>query len=1385
MRKAVVETLEKRLVMAAGVAVADYQFTNHGLNGQTELFSRDLHPDSVASDITSPLPLGSTGNGEPPRGLALGGAFNETTEPIPATNSTDFFTFSITPADGQPLSLSDLSFAVRRNDPDSKNRFAIYYDEDPGSGGDNFSSRLFAGVVESEDRFERFVVPLEGVADFTNLTNRLTFRYYSWGTAGTGTQRIDNVRVRAVAETVPGSEYAYYGDGQRLIHPLDAQGNRLPDFSSAGYRNSDEPIPDIVGEIEANRIVRVSPINGDDMSNIQAAINQVSAMQPNGSGFRGVVQLAAGEFQISNRIEILTSGVVLRGAGDGSDPASNTILRGTGTLQRALVRVGPASGFASGTGGTRSVTDKYVPVGAKSFHVDSVDGWQVGDEIIVRRPSTAEWIAELGMDNIPPRSDGGQVNQWEPGAQFDHSYERVITRIDGNKLTVNAPLMSSLDRQYGGGLVFKYNFDRIENVGIENVRGVSDFASDTDEEHARTFIELQAVKDAWVTNVTGQHFVYATVHATSRSMRVTVDDARSLDPKSIITGGRRYPFVIDGQFVLMRNLFSEEGRHDFVNNSAWRNRGPNVFLDGVAVNSHSSTGPHQRFSTGTLYDSITTDRETEARNRGNFGTGHGWAGANMVFWNNTSPRYLIQNPPTAQNWLIGSVGPIINDTRFGQQPSATVDAHGTPIDFGDEANPTSSLFVAQRNRADSEVDTSWREFVVGDFDMAEYDGQGSQDALFVDPGWQRQIENAAGSLPIAESDQASASQFVPFTFEFPFAENHRATYAVLSIGLRGTGGETRDDELALDSLNNTRTLESLGLMTRLPTDETSVATIELSEQELELLNDGQLNLLLSENSVVDWAHLELLDEVVSALALDIEDSFISENGGVSSATLTRTGKLDRAVSVQLSTSDETELIVPSAVTLAAGQSTVQFDVTAVDDSLLDGEQSVTVTASAMNYIAASDVVLVQDDEVRQLSIEIALDSISEDGGRGTAMVRRNSELERELVVWLTVDDPSEASVPTSVTIPAGSNVVPFLIRAVDDSLADGDQTVRISATAEEHQPDSDTLVVVDDEVPELSFHFDIDSLVENGEMIQATVARNTATDGSLVVTLASSDEGEATVPVTVEIAAGDSEASFLITAVNDTVVDGDQLVNITAVAAGHAGASRPVSVLDDDQAELTLTIDEAEVAEADGSSRVTVTRNAGGVSDLVVTLLASPDSRISLPEEITIPAGVSSATFQMTAVDDFIVTGDTVISVSASADGFFDGTDVVTILEDDSWSWTNTRDRYDVNDDLFITAIDALLVINYLNGSPPPEFPPLNQRPSNFFDVSGDGFASPIDALMVINELNRSRDGESESEGEGEGEGEGEEDLRFGWMHLETDRKKALWDRLVARFSGI
>jgi hypothetical protein len=83
----------------------------------------------------------------------------------------------------------------------------------------------------------------------------------------------------------------------------------------------------------------------------------------------------------------------------------------------------------------------------------------------------------------------------------------------------------------------------------------------------------------------------------------------------------------------------------------------------------------------------------------------------------------------------------------------------------------------------------------------------------------------------------------------------------------------------------------------------------------------------------------------------------------------------------------------------------------------------------------------------------------------------------------------------------------------------------------------------------------------------------------------------------------------------------------------------------------------------------------------------------------------------------------------------------------------NPRNRFDVNNDGFVSPIDALIVINHLNARPVSSLPATIAAtlpvtlPANYMDVDASGFVSAIDILQVINFLN-TRVGGGSPEGE-------------------------------------
>ncbi|HET9277344.1 MAG TPA: hypothetical protein VFN95_04140 [Flavitalea sp.] len=442
-----------------------------------------------------------------------------------------------------------------------------------------------------------------------------------------------------------------------LTYIPDEKGNIIPDFSRVGYYWGDKKLPE-------PPVVKTVSSGGteNDQHNIQAAIDEISKRSPDRSGFRGTILLKKGIYKIPENIRIETSGIVLRGEGDQNN---GTKLIATAKKRISLITVSGTGSLKEIPGTRVSIKDAYVPVGAVSFVVSSATNFKKGDQVIVFRPGTNQWIEDIKMNKIEARDS---TRQWQP-KEYDLHFERIITGVEGNRIFIDNPVVMAMEIKYGGGEVYKYSFEgRINNVGIENIYCESEYETDTAENHAWNAVSFDRVEHGWVRNVTAKHFGYSCVTIESRAKNISVLNSNCFDHKSRIIGSRRYSFNNNGQLNLFMNCHTTDGRHDFVTGA--RTCGPNVFYNCTAKKTHADIGPHHRWASGTLYDNITTDGEINVQDRGNSGTGHGWAGVTQVIWNCTAKRAVMQNPWTSgKNYCIGLRGEKY-DGRLKGRPDA-------------------------------------------------------------------------------------------------------------------------------------------------------------------------------------------------------------------------------------------------------------------------------------------------------------------------------------------------------------------------------------------------------------------------------------------------------------------------------------------------------------------------------------------------------------------------------------------------------------------------------------------------------------------------------------------------------------------------------------------
>jgi len=466
------------------------------------------------------------------------------------------------------------------------------------------------------------------------------------------------------------------GKDGKITYQADENGNRIPDFSYCGYMASEQAIPTVPVRV-------VVPLKkGDATLRIQSALDYVASLPVGADGFRGAVLLNKGIYEVDGSLKIKASGVVLRGSGMGAD---GTMLLGAGKDRATLVQVLGKNDREKSK--EIKIADAYVPVNTLTFHVADPGDFKAGDMIIIRRPSTQDWISKLGTDHF---GGGLTALAWKPGER-DINWDRKITAINGNTITIDAPLTTALDSTYGGGMVAKYDWPgRIDRVGIENIRLQStyDVNNPKDEAHRWMAITMENVSDAWVRQVIFEHFAGSAVFVLETANRITVEDCKSLAPISEIGGYRRNTFWTMGGQTLFQRLYSVNGFHDF--STGFCAPGPTAFVQCSAWQPYSFSGGIDSWTSGVLFDIANIDGQALSYiNRGQDGQGAGWNAANSVVWNCSAAHIDCYQPPTAQNWSFGSWAQFGGD-GYWESSNSTV-------------NPRSLYYAQLANRLNKDV----------------------------------------------------------------------------------------------------------------------------------------------------------------------------------------------------------------------------------------------------------------------------------------------------------------------------------------------------------------------------------------------------------------------------------------------------------------------------------------------------------------------------------------------------------------------------------------------------------------------------------------------------------------------------------------------------------
>jgi len=222
----------------------------------------------------------------------------------------------------------------------------------------------------------------------------------SWATRLLPVAGIAGLCLQTLTASAAQSDWAHLNPDGKLAYKTLPAGDRIMDFSTAGYLGGGVKLPTVPVK------KTVAPSGNDDSAAIQSAIDEVSKMEL-ADGFRGAVLLEPGIFNCSQPLTIKASGVVLRGSGSG---ANGTTIKMTGAPHLCFAIGG--GGEAKPVGKPVAITDAYVPSGTFSVHVSSAEGFRPGDSVLINRPATPTWVKFMGMDTLV-RS--GKAEHWVSG----------------------------------------------------------------------------------------------------------------------------------------------------------------------------------------------------------------------------------------------------------------------------------------------------------------------------------------------------------------------------------------------------------------------------------------------------------------------------------------------------------------------------------------------------------------------------------------------------------------------------------------------------------------------------------------------------------------------------------------------------------------------------------------------------------------------------------------------------------------------------------------------------------------------------------------------------------------------------------------------------------
>ena len=354
--------------------------------------------------------------------------------------------------------------------------------------------------------------------------------------------------------------------------------------------------------------------------------------------------------------------------------------------------------------------------------------------------------------------------------------------------------------------------------------------------------------------------------------------------------------------------------------------------------------------------------------------------------------------------------------------------------------------------------------------------------------------------------------------------------------------------------------------------------------------------------------------------------------------------------------------VPASVTFNTGETSKTFTFNATDDSVDDDGESVKLGLGALpsrvtKGTTGESVVSITDDD-KPASLTVKFEQSTYRVGEGSSVAVKlilSDDPEQDIVIPITTANQGGATsadyepIPTAVTFRAGETSTFIVVTAVDDTVDDDTESVRLSfgtlpttpAAVTQVSPSETVVSITDDDVPEVTVNFQSAALtVAEGNSATVRVTLNADPERTVTIPITSTNEDGASdqdysgVPASVTITSGNTSATFSVSMTQDTIDDDGESIELgfgampTRVSQG-ATNELAINITDDDDPQVSVSFEQAQYSVDEGQDIA-----------IKVVLSADPERSVAIPISRANLTGASNADYSVPANVTF-ASGDT------------------------------------------------------------------------------------------------------------------------------------------------